>query len=343
MNFDFSQPAPRLDSMTPEEGQRLVDTLWELLRIQTVRIDKLETQVKNLEERLNLNSQNSSRPPSSDFGNGKRQTRKKRRATNQSSPSKRSQGGQPGHKGTSRNLLPSDQVDEFIDCIPQSTCRCGGNVHVDPTKHARHQIFELPVIRPLITEFRLFSGICFQCGKPHTAKLPKEYINGMFGPRMMAWIVVLSGLYQISRRKIQRWLEDLVGVSVSLGTISKTEERVSDALHQSVREAADHVRTAPHVNLDETGHKQAGNTGWMWVSVTSIVTVFRIRMSRAAIVAKEILGEAFTGIVISDRYSAYNWVDPSRRQLCWAHLIRDFRRIAGRSGKAGHIGDNLLY
>jgi transposase len=81
----------------------------------------------------------------------------------------------------------------------------------------------------------------------------------------------------------------------------------------------------------------------LWVAVTSVVSVFFIRASRGAKVAKEILGEGFAGIVGSDRWSGYAWVDPLRRQLCWAHLIRDFIKIQERGGQAGEIGDDLLF
>jgi transposase len=158
----------------------------------------------------------------------------------------------------------------------------------------------------------------------------------------MALVGVLSGKYHLSRRSIRELLSDLFGTGVCLGTVSNTEARVSEALAAPVEEAREFVKQQPVVNADETGHKMAGKRAWMWVAVTLWVTVFMIRFSRGAEAAKELLGEAFRGFVVSDRWGGYNWVDATRRQLCWAHLIRDLIKIAERGGKSADIGNRIL-
>ena len=158
----------------------------------------------------------------------------------------------------------------------------------------------------------------------------------------MATVSVLSGKYRLSKRQVEELLQDLVGLKISLGTVSKTEDRVSSALSEPVDEATDHVKHQPVVNADETGHKVCNKKAWLWTAVTSLVTVFLIRTSRSAKVAQELLGATFAGILVSDRYSAYAWVDAARRQICWAHLIRDLTKISERNGRSAEIGNAIL-
>jgi transposase len=158
----------------------------------------------------------------------------------------------------------------------------------------------------------------------------------------MAAVSVLSGKYHLSKRQVEELLQDLLGIDVSLGTVSKTEERVSGALEQPVEQAKAHVQEQAVVHADETGHKVAGKRAWVWTAVTSWVSVFLIRTSRGAAIAQELLGVAFAGILVSDRWSGYTWVEAARRQLCWAHLIRDFKKIAERGGRSEKIANAVL-
>lgn len=164
----------------------------------------------------------------------------------------------------------------------------------------------------------------------------------MLDARAMAMVAVLSGKFHMSKRDIEEVLGDFFGLEVSLGTVSDTEERVSEAVAPQVEEARAYIQQQAVVHADETGHKVAGKRAWLWVAVTAAVTVFLVRCSRGAEAAKELLGAAFRGLLVSDRWSAYTWVDALRRQLCWAHLIRDMTKISERARKAGEIGNRLL-
>jgi hypothetical protein len=201
---------------------------------------------------------------------------------------------------------------------------------------------ELPEVKALVTEYQLFSGVCERCGRVHMGKLPAGAPSGVLGPRAMAVVAVLSGKYHLSKRQVEEILEDLLGVQVSLGTVSKTEERVSEALEQPVEEAKSYVREQAVVHADETGHKVAGKKAWVWTAVTSLVSVFLLSSTRGAQAAMELLGANFGGILVSDRWDAYNWIDAARRQLCWAHLIRDFIKIAERKGRSEKIANAIL-
>lgn len=322
--------------MTRREAELMAEN--EELRKQLAQalliIEKLEKRVAELEEKLGMNSSNSSKPPSSDPPSKKNKKRKKK--------GKRKRGGQFGHKGKTREMLPKEQVDEFVSCNPEEHCECGGNVKLSDADPERHQVLELPKIKALVTEFLIYTGVCAKCGKVHRGKLPDGTPRGMLGPRAMAAIGVLSGKYRLSKRSIEELLRDLLGLSVSLGTISATEGRVSDAVEAPVEEAKEFVKVQGVVHADETSHKECGKKAWMWTAVTAYVSVFIIRFTRGAEAAKELLGESFGGFLVSDRWSAYNWVETLQRQFCWAHLIRDFTKIKERGGSSFEIGNSLL-
>src|SRR5205823_7078583 len=140
--------------------------------------------------------------------------------------------------------------------------------------------------------------------------------------RLQALVAVLSGVYRLSKRNIQQLLADCFGVELALGSISALESATSDALQEPVAGARCFVQHQPVAHIDETGWREANQRTWLWTAVTEAVTVFLIRCSRGSQVAKELLGEAFAGIVVSDRWSGYRWVPITQHQLCWAHLIR---------------------
>jgi transposase len=294
---------------------------------------ELRKRVEELEERLRTDSHNSSKPPSSD---PPQSTRPKR-------PSgARKQGAQPGHEGKSRPLLPAEEVDEVVDCPPPEQCACGGRVRPSDAEPERRQLFEIPRINVSVTEYRLWAGTCELCGRPCRGALPPGVADGMLGPRAMAIVALLSGKFHLSKRNVEEILSDLFGLQIALGTVSNTEARVAAALEEPVEEARRFVQQQAVAHLDETGWKQRGDRRWLWTAVASGVAVFAIRASRGTKVAVELLGKAFGGIVVSDRWSAYNWLDAARRQLCWAHLKRDFIKIFERGGASAAIGTQLL-
>jgi transposase len=164
---------------------------------------------------------------------------------------------------------------------------------------------------------------------------------------LTAVICVLTGKYLGTKRRVRDMLHDLYGVDICIGSISNLEQEVSRALASPVEEAAQHVRTQHVANGDETGWYQGRSEGraaraWLWTVVTHHVTVFRIAMSRGADVAQEMLGETFAGILGTDRWGAYSWIDARRRQLCWSHLIRDFQAFVDRRGVSAQIGNQLI-
>ena len=336
MSIDLSQPAPRARNL--EEAQALVDELWLMLRAQMQQIQERDRQiaaltarVQTLEEQLRTNSRNSSTPPSSD----------PHRPPTAKSPSGKKRGAQPGHSGKARALLPPEQVTHAHDCVPGPCPACGGAVRITGLC-ARHQVTELPPIEPVVTEYRLFAGACRVCGQVCEAGLPPGVSPRVTGPRLLAAIGTLTGSYHLSKRQVQGVLADLFGIGLSVGAISEGEAEISAALEGIVYEAHTHVQQAGVVHADETGHKESGCRHWLWLVVAGTVAVFLAAATRSTQAAKAALGERFAGILVSDRYGAYAWVHAPRRQLCWAHLLRDFTKMAERSGEPGRIGDELI-
>jgi transposase len=343
MSIDLSQPAPRVRTL--EEAQTLIDELWLLLRALSARneeqaqliqrqgalIEAQARRIEALEEQLRTNSGNSSQPPSAD---------QSRPARTKKPPGGRKPGGQPGHPGKARALLAVEHVTHVHDCRP-GPCPCGGTVRIAGLC-ARHQAIDLPPIQPVVSEYRLYAGVCRRCGRHCEAILPPGVAARVTGPRLLALIGTLTGGYRLSKRLTQGLLADLFGIDLSVGAISQAEVELSAALAPIVHEAHAHVQQAAVVHADETGHKERGMRQWMWLVVAGTVSVFLARASRSAQAARDALGADFAGILVSDRYGAYAWVDAQRRQLCWAHLVRDFTKMAERSGASGRIGDELL-
>lgn len=304
---------------------------------QAEEIAALKTQLAELLEKLNQNSSNSHKPPSSDPpGN-----RKQRRAN--AKDKKRKRGGQKGHKGNRRNLLPPEQVDDFVHHFPHECESCWKPLPETRDPHAtRYQFTEVPPIRPHTTEHRRHAVTCPHCRfvtrAPYDAnKIP----TSPFGPRLMALMAMLTGVYHLSRRTAKGLLSDVLGVEVSLGAISNVEARVSDAVKPAVAEAWSRVGQADVKHTDGTSWLQAGLTLSLWTIATTAATVYKIIADGSAKTLAPLFG-ALGGILVSDRATAFNFWSMDRRQICWAHLLRKFVSFSERDGPAGAFGKELL-
>ena len=296
----------------------------------------LQARVCDLEARLGQNSSNSSRPPSSDPP----QTPAK--VERPAAPSGRKRGGQPGHHGSFRALVPVEQVDEVVVVAPE-VCRHCGQPFSDkelgrPSQVWRHQVVEVltPTVR--VTEYQMQVRRCPQCGKRTRASLPAGVPAGSFGPRLTAVVAMLLGRYRLSRREVRGLVADLWQVAVSLGGVVRMQQvqsAVLKAVYDEVREAAP---KAGVVNMDETGWREDKHRAWLWTVVTAGLTVFHIDRSRGGAVVDALLGPKFAGVVGSDRWSAYSRFAAERRALCYAHLKRDFQALVDRGGPAEAIG-----
>jgi transposase len=326
---------------TPATVQAVVLLLWrenQTLREQVAKlqnqVEGLQIEVEKLRERVNKNSQNSSKPPSSDPP--------QKRSYPKPEPSGEKKGGQKGHHGHGRKLKSPGEVSKIIKSLPTICKECGTLLLGEDPEPERHQVSELPKIVPVIVEYQRHSLNCCVCGARNRAEWPAEMPKGSFGERLQGLVGYLSGRFGVSQRDIAEMLETVFQVDVSLGSIPAQEQRVSQALKQPVEAAQKYVQTQSAVNLDETSWHELVKNIWMWVCATPSVTVFRIFPDRSASGAEKLLGDHYAGTVGSDRYSAYNWLDPLYRQVCWAHLKRDFQAWVERGGESAVIGRMLL-
>jgi transposase len=290
-----------------------------LLRL-SARVEQLERRVERLEAELRRNSENSSLPPSAD------PPAAKRRRKGQGKRSGRAPGGQPGHRGSGRRLAPIEQVDELVKHLPEDCSGCGHSLQGAPAlgPHHRHQIAELPEVSVRITEHRLARRRCPACGKRTRAEMPAEVSRGRFGPRLEAAIAALCGGYRLSRRQIAGLSADLFGLKISTGAVDAICQRAGAALEAPQDRLGEAVRGAEALCVDETGWKESGERRALWGAFTDRHALLRIAETRNRSEAEELLG-ASEAIVSSDRWWAYDYLDPARRQLCWSHLLRDFR------------------
>jgi transposase len=294
----------------------------------------LQERIRELEARLAQDSSNSSRPPSSDLPQAP--------ARPKAPPSGRKRGGQVGHRGACRGLLPVEQVDEIVPVVPEHCRHCQqpfpGTAAPRRARVWRHQVVELLPLAVRRTEYQMAVRRCPACRQRTRAALPPGVPRRPFGARLTAVVALLSGRYRLSRREVRQLLQDVWSVQLSLGAVVRQEQAQSAALAPIVEEARSAVQQADVVNLDETGWRQEQQRAWLWTVVTAQVTMFRIDRSRGGAVVDALLGSAFTGVVGSDRWSAYSRFPAERRALCWAHLKRAFQGLVDRGGDAEPIG-----
>ncbi len=297
-------------------------------------IQQLVARIGELEERLRQNSQNSSRPPSADAPAGRRYA--------QRPLSGRKPGGQPGHEGQQRQLLAVEEVDAVVPVKPRRCRRCGAGLHGRDRAPRRHQVTELPPVRPHVTEYQLHTLSCGRCGAATSASLPPGVPPGAFGPRLEATVAVCTGVYHLSRRTTVGMLADLFGVDLALGTVTACERAVSAAVAAPVAEAHAYVQKQDLVHSDETGWREQRRRAWLWVMVSATVTVFLVHRRRGQAAARALLGALSRAILVTDRWGAYRHWAVEQRQLCWAHLQRDFTAFTERGGVAARVGRAVL-
>lgn len=254
----------------------------------------------------------------------------------------RSPGAQPGHEGHGRSLLPIEQVQEVIPVKPEACRQCGQPLCGDDAHPRRHQVVEIPPVQVQVTEYQLHTLRCAHCQTLTEASWPQGMPSSAFGPGVQAWVGLLSGAYRMSKRNIKALMSDAFGIQLAVGTVSQLERQLSEAVAAAVEKARTYVRQQLAVNIDETGWRERRTKAWLWTAATTLVTVFAIRLSRGAEVARELLGDVATSVVGSDRYTVYSYLSLRHRQICWAHLKRTFEAFVERGGEAAGIGKTLL-
>jgi transposase len=330
MNHQPPIPEPLWNTVPPEAQAALLDA-WKSLQD---RIADLEAQLRDLQARLQLNSTNSSKPPSSDPIGWKRKP--------PAPPTGRKRGGQPGHPKAHRPLVPPERLHSSTDCRPSSCRRCDHPLVGDDPNPLIHQVADLPKIEPIVDQFRLHRLTCPGCGATTCGTLPEGVPTGHFSPYTQAVLATLAGAYRLSKRQIQQLAGDLFGLSISTGMISKLERQSAQALEAPYHELATAVHQAEVVHADETSWREQRRKVWLWATVTALFTVFTIARNRTAKVAQAVLGTQAGPIAVTDRLGSYDWIAAASRQICWSHLRRDFQAMIDRGDAAEPIGKKLL-
>jgi transposase len=329
---------PDVWAATPAAAQALMVALVAGVAAVAGQVAGLRREVGELRAQLGRHSGNSSRPPSSD------PPWRPRRLP--APPSGRRPGGQPGHAAHQRAVAPPERVDRIVDHRPVVCARCAAPLPADgaSTGFAAHQVTDLPVARAVVTEHRLHRVVCPACGALARAVLPTTVPSGAFGPGLQATVAVLRGQYHLSQRAVADLCGTVLDAPLAASSVAALCQETAAALAAPVAAAQATLPDAPVANADETRwpRPQAGQTRWLWVVVTGLVTVFVVAASRGNAVIKGLLGEDYQGVLGSDRYSAYAWLNDAYRQVCWAHLIRDFAGLVDRGGGAARVGRAAL-
>jgi transposase len=307
------------------------------------RIAALEAQVAELKARLaeresrpSKTSQNSSLPPSSDPPSAPKRSPKR--------PTGRKRGAQKGHPRHSRQMIEPNQVDEVVDHHPQECPKCRASLSAelpDALPPIRQQTWELPKVKPVVTEHRQHTVECPEC---HClVKAPESDIpRATFGPRATATAGVLHGRFRLSLRETATVFQVIGGLPVSVGGIAGMCQETAKALAEPYTAIAEQVRAEPVANVDETSWRQAGSRPWIWVMRGSRATLFEVLPRRNSDSLRQMLGADYSGTVISDRFSAYKCLSVEKRQVCWAHLKRDFQSFVDLGDQTRAWGQQLL-
>lgn len=306
-----------------ERNAKLEDRCEKLEALLTKALDRIAT----LEEQLNQNSANSSKPPSSDFKRNSRGIKSKRR---------------PKRDGFARALLPLDQVDKFETCSIDSCPNCGSSQLQSVGDPLILQQVELPQVKGIVTQYERQLHRCTCCHEKTVAPLPNGIPNSAFGPRLMALLANLTGVLHLSKDDARQLVLDLYGVSISDGSVANVEERVSVAL-QPINERIHNFVTQSQFckHFDETSWRDSGLTHYVWVASTKQAACYRIHRHRSMEAFKAIAGRLNSSApIVTDRYAVYNSTE-NPHQYCIPHLIRNFRRFAQRDGPDGEIGSKI--
>jgi len=294
------------------------------------QIADAERQIADLARQLALhkrNSTNSSKPPSSDGLAGEQRPRGRKHK------SKRKPGGQPGHPGHHRELVPTAEVSAIEVVLPQQCRHCGNHLPQKPSRVSidgesrRHQVTEIPAVKAHITEYQFPNVVCGSCGKATRAPLPEE-IAGRFGPQLTALIAYWTVVCRLPRRLVEAMLADVLGIEISLGSTQKAWEEISQAVEQPVCELQAQLPREAVLNVDATGWRTNGDKRWIWALVANQFVFYAVASNRSAEVLVSLLGAVFRGILCSDRWVVYLSYHSGRMQLCWAHLKRNILGIA---------------
>lgn len=319
---------PERIGIPPELAAEMTPAVKAFVVMLIDRIEQLEDQLQKLTPR------NSSLPPSSEHPHA----RPKRKPT---PGKKRKQGGQKGHKKHTRDLISSAQCNEVIACQPDACRRCGGRLEADASEPTRHQVWDLPPIKPTVIEYQLHRGHCPCCGITTQADLPGGVPSGQCGPRLAAFTGLLMGHFRQSKRRAASFLEDLLNIPCSAAWTVKIQNLVSDAVASPYEEVRAQLSSQQQLFVDESPTKEKSTRAWLWVAVAPLFAVFGIFANRKRESLRALVGD-YSGVILNcDRAKMY--LDGKRLQWCWAHLKRDIQKLVdSHDHQVRRLGHDLM-
>jgi transposase len=326
----MSSPPP---PVTPEQIAALPPEFRALLQ---AVIDHYERRIADLEAEiatLKKTPRNSSLPPSTQHPHAKPAPTKDK--------SRKKRGGQFGHPKHERALIPTGQCHDVLTLKPDACRRCGTKLAGDDPAPWRHQVWELPEIKPIVTEYQRHRLTCACCGETTCGELPPGVPHSQAGPRLVALTVLLMGCFKQSKRRVALFLEQVLNQPCSPGWVVKLQNQGTAALTPAYQELAQQLPSEKVLGIDESPTKEARTKSWLWTFVAGAYTVFAHRTTRAATVLEELLTDAFNGVVNCDRAKMYG--KQGRLQWCWAHLKRDFQALIDHpDGQVKRLGHDLM-
>jgi len=260
------------------------------------RVAEYEDRIAGLEaelQGLRKTPQNSSLPPSTQHPHAKPVPTKAK--------SNRKRGGQPGHARHERPLIPTEECDAVVPLKPTACRRCGTKLSGNDAEPLRHQVYELPEIKPVVTEYQQHRLSCPGCGETTCAALPVGVPRGGSGPKRIAFVALLMACFRQSKRRTSLFVETLLNVPCCPALTVKHQTIVTHALQPAYAEAVAALPSQPQLNGDESPTKEGPVKSWLWTFVAPAFTVFALRSSRAATAISELLGETFAGVMSCDR------------------------------------------
>jgi transposase len=322
-----------MDRMSPELWNRIPPEAQAIFLQMAETIARLEQRVAELEARLNKTPRNSSLPPSTEHPHAK--------PAPQRQPSGKKSGGQPGHPKHERPLIPVEQCQEVVPVKPEACRRCGKTLTGSDSEPLRHQVWDVPEINPIVTEYQLHRLVCPCCHESTCGQLPAGVPQSQAGPRLVALTALLMGCFKQSKRRVALFLEQVLNQPCSPGWVVKLQNQATAALTPPYEELAQQLPAEPVLGIDESPTKEARLKSWLWVFVAGTYTYFALRTTRAATVLEELLTNAFNGVVNCDRAKMY-W-NKGRLQWCWAHLKRDFQALIDHpDNQVKRLGHDLM-
>lgn len=324
--------------MSERDWERLLAEKDARIAEQDARIAELEEQLAELLARLGMNSLNSSLAPSRDDAEAK----KKRRDKAAKHARRRKKDARRKSRSKRSTLLPPEMVTSSEEHVPCTCGECGRRLRKrDLLEEAeRVQRLDLPPLRPLVHEIRMYSGQCPDCDAVTAAARPSSANESKLGPNLRALMLLMVGRFRSSKRDVVAFLSEVFSIDISVGLVPKVERQSIPLLKAPYQEAVTATQGAAVVYADETSWSHGGIPGWLWCATTGHVTRFLIDDHRGKDAAKKLLGDREGGVTVSDRWCGYEYL--GRRQVCWAHLERNARALTERGANAKRVGERVL-